>query len=33
MYGNDGVAELIVYSTGVDTINTNKIESYLSLKY
>jgi hypothetical protein len=33
MYGDDGVAELIIYNTGVDAITTNKIESYLSIKY
>lgn len=33
MYGDDGVAELIVYNTDIDTETTNKIESYLSIKY
>jgi len=33
MYGDDGVAEMIVYNTGVDDTTTNKIESYLSIKY
>jgi hypothetical protein len=33
MYGNDNVAEILIYNTWVNAVDTNKIESYLSIKY
>ena len=33
MYGNDSVAEMLVYNTGVSLVNTQIIQSYLSTKY
>lgn len=32
MYGNDGVAELLIYSTWLTALDTSKIESYLATK-
>ncbi len=33
MYGDDGIAELMAYTTDLDEDTTNKIESYLAIKY